>query len=651
MRIRGALPAWLALQCLLVIAGQGNAQSLAGASEAARALREHVYEEGRRLVRSGDASRVREGLELWAGSRHRTDVRSLPDPRIGVEFLVAVTEHELEEMEPLAADIFYWGFTATPSEPGDGIFEAVLAEGRRTFRLVDSTMAETWVQVGRKDPTGLAFAVKRFWLERDPTPTTIHNERLIEHWGRIVHSRKEYAYNRSSPYETDDRGTMYVKYGEPDRIVRGNLGASQSELRRLGVPMEWILQYDLAPQYEIWRYGGLEGRDFTYFLFGNEDGTGPFRLVKGLHEIIPNSAKGSSPQNRFRNLRAQYYLEYLYYGDLARMGGPFARRQAELDRIWLGSGRAQLRESDLRANSFRYEDEDVMAASRPLPPVLSPLESAPQSALAAQAARMLDGTEPRLLVLAVSSPTWRPRAIEPGEESIALEAVSADHTAILRDGVLDEIGRARLLPAGEGGDLFSLEMIHPPALRHLTVAAEHAAARAADLDGEETVASRAGRLHFMPGPPLARYLNRPEVSDLILGIPPDPIYAIDDAPVPLLPATTFWRDDVLRAYFEIYHDARAPEGEAIGFDIRVRLMRRDPRALVDLQGEDPLPEPEPGRPSTLFSLESRGATQPHTLDFDLRNERPGPLWVVLEITEQATGKTRKRARAITLLER
>jgi len=59
---------------------------------------------------------------------------------------------------------------------------------------------------------GLFF--KRFWKRRDPTPTTELNERLIEHMRRVKYARSHFP--AVIPPYYDDRGRVYVKYGEPD---------------------------------------------------------------------------------------------------------------------------------------------------------------------------------------------------------------------------------------------------------------------------------------------------------------------------------------------------------------------------------------------------------------------------------------------------
>ncbi len=56
--------------------------------------------------------------------------------------------------------------------------------------------------------------VVRFWKEKDPTPTTTLNERYNTHFDRVKYARE--TYPALIPPYYDDRGRIYVKYGEPD---------------------------------------------------------------------------------------------------------------------------------------------------------------------------------------------------------------------------------------------------------------------------------------------------------------------------------------------------------------------------------------------------------------------------------------------------
>ena len=611
-----------------------------------------LYEQGRSMIEAGN---VEQALRLWAAVRDSLSSTGAEDPRIGRAFVEAVADAGLEGYGEMATDMFYWGLSANTAG-AEPYRTEVLEEGRRTLLLVDSLLAKYWEDRGREDPVALALEIERFWLERDPTPTTLVNERLLEHWKRITDARILFAHNRSSPFRTDDRGVFHVKYGPPDRILKGTLSVSRWEQDLIGVPQEVIDRYDKMPQYEIWRYATMENGEFTYFMFGNLEGSGPYEHVEGLHKLIPSGARNYTVDFRGANAplgstvkgrRAHHYLEYSYYRDVAGMGGPYGLRADELDRLWLQ--RYTPVEGTMQATSFRFADEDRLALRQPRPTVLSDYDDSRKSALSAQAARILEGDEPRILLLAVSSPLWIPH-IEEGEagDSIVLNAYVARHTLIARDHRLDELVRTGMLPAGEEESTSAVLLRHPPSLGHLTVTAEHLMERDEDeedlQEAEVGIGVLPGHAHFRLGPPLVSYEDESEVSDLIVGIAPQPGIDLGDLPVPLHPATRIWRNDLLRVYFEIYHPRSAPEGQVREYDVQVRLA---PMGIIP----EPAEERAKGTAAIEVTLESQAPTETHFFDLDLRNEQPGQLQISLQVTDRRTGTFRIRSTPLYLLER
>lgn len=58
-----------------------------------------------------------------------------------------------------------------------------------------------------------------FWAVLDPAPVTAANERMIEHYRRVATAREHMGEQRI-PW--DDRGEVYIRYGEPDHVSRSN---------------------------------------------------------------------------------------------------------------------------------------------------------------------------------------------------------------------------------------------------------------------------------------------------------------------------------------------------------------------------------------------------------------------------------------------
>ena len=54
---------------------------------------------------------------------------------------------------------------------------------------------------------------RTYWAARDPDPTTRINERLVEHYRRVIYSKLNFSTGKD-PW--DRRGEIYVRYGHPD---------------------------------------------------------------------------------------------------------------------------------------------------------------------------------------------------------------------------------------------------------------------------------------------------------------------------------------------------------------------------------------------------------------------------------------------------
>lgn len=54
---------------------------------------------------------------------------------------------------------------------------------------------------------------RQFWAVRDPDPTTALNERLAEHYRRVMYALRNFSDGKE-PWDT--RGEIYIRYGEPD---------------------------------------------------------------------------------------------------------------------------------------------------------------------------------------------------------------------------------------------------------------------------------------------------------------------------------------------------------------------------------------------------------------------------------------------------
>ena len=61
----------------------------------------------------------------------------------------------------------------------------------------------------------LKVAAEEFWIWQDPAPVSAANERLVEHYRRVALAREKHGEHK---FPWDDRGEVYVRFGEPDHV-------------------------------------------------------------------------------------------------------------------------------------------------------------------------------------------------------------------------------------------------------------------------------------------------------------------------------------------------------------------------------------------------------------------------------------------------
>ncbi len=614
---------------------------------------EGAYERGLKLKGQGSWA---EALMLW---EEATGFFTAPaDPRIAFAFLETTMENNATERVELACEMVLWGLTG--NEFPTHLRGPLVQELDRILPLLDEEEVENWTALRDSSTQRIAWELKHYWIEKDPTPTTILNERLIEHWRRIVHVRREFRYSADSPYGTDDRGTVWVKYGPPGRRKSGALGASEMELK-IRVPLdvqarEAIRRYDTNPQYEVWVYDDLNDQGFTYFLFGSREGQGRFGLVDGVRDLIPLASR-SQGSSRYvpGGVPAAYYLELFYYETLSRVGGYFGRRFAELDELWNqyttrtnweGGGRVSPTENTLRSYSQKYELQDRHDPENPpLHPVSSLYEGRAQAEMVVQAVRVLRDNEPRLLILALSAS--RSRAPERSAPISRLPEVPGSgllHTLIVRDERLFEVGRLIQPLSPSEGDVSVFQLRHPEHPMHLTLAEEEpmardsAAPQAVDVGFEDSRTFPA-HAHIEPRPPLSADTAHLEVSDLALGLQvPDNIEG-SNFPFPLLPAPRIWQSDNLRVYLEIYHLA-LDEDRAGRFQAQFRVQALRADGNVD-EGRGPV--------TLSVQIQTVSSSFAAPFDIDVGSQRPGRYRVDVMVTDLLRGETVSRSATLQIM--
>ena len=84
------------------------------------------------------------------------------------------------------------------------------AEFKDLSLVASSKEAEVFREASEQERTALW---RTYWAARDPDPTTRINERLVEHYRRMIYSRLQFSRGKD-PW--DRRGEIYVRFGHPD---------------------------------------------------------------------------------------------------------------------------------------------------------------------------------------------------------------------------------------------------------------------------------------------------------------------------------------------------------------------------------------------------------------------------------------------------
>jgi GWxTD domain-containing protein len=119
-------------------------------------------------------------------------------------------------------------------------------------------------------PRGRSMMLEKFWVRRDPDPSTPENEYEAEFWRRVDYVQKHFTDPIRGGLRTD-RGKVYILYGPPDDIEDHAGGVAS-------IAGQETSTWSTKPYY-AWKYysGGPGGRRML-FVFVDDVGDGDYSI-------------------------------------------------------------------------------------------------------------------------------------------------------------------------------------------------------------------------------------------------------------------------------------------------------------------------------------------------------------------------------------
>ncbi|RKY89353.1 hypothetical protein DRQ09_01485 [candidate division KSB1 bacterium] len=610
-------------------------------------IKTDFYTEGIKEKNRGNWQRA---IDIWLMGKETLSRLGKTDPRMGIAFIELVTEKKLKRYYETACQMYYWGFSRNSINE---YRKNIKKEIERITPIMRKEQSKYWFKALKDNDTTICSKIRGFWIEKDPTPTTVLNERLITHWERITYARKNFNRNKRTAYGTDDRGMIYVKYGEPDRKKTGTFGLNDSELQFwIGEVLDAIpniristLQvkkninlYNWLSDYEVWIYSYLSPEEPIIYMFGSPAGR-PFGLVNGVDDFIPDRAYRKTS---LIQLRKQEYsmgdiysigilpgslLQLMYYSELVSFDSYFERRYLELESTWKENliHAHPPNYHTLRSFRERFRMEDVNYPARKLIPPEKVEEIALPIELTCHQVRFIDDeNKPELAVMAFSYPRGlTKRNLKNVIEKKDITDYNLKHTLIIRDKNWNEINRIVDIPEKKNDNTSIFIIPHTDSTLNYMLSAE-----AFDRTSADSIIG-IGKISLKNTVPLSPAPETLEVSDLVVGINLPVGADMSRFPFPVLPTSHIWKGDKLQVYIEIYHLLYGRDNRThytIKFQYEVvkkrgiisRLFRRGKKKEIV---------------SIVHRFDSPSRTAKEKITFDVSNLNPGKYDFLVEVTD------------------
>ena len=315
------VPTHVLLVVLLSAVGPLSAQPSSGANR---------YDLGQQYYASGDITAATDTwLQEW--NRFSADSSYAIDPRCGVAFMRAVTEHSMSFADKLASAYYLASLTS----PKMAVYASALNDDWYcTMVLANEQEQAIWKNLSQEWTPERGRQAVQFWESLGSNPETKHNESLLLFYQRVA------MVNRQFPEVSleDGRVQALLKYGPP---MFTKVGSYETNWTSLNLTMaehiggEALLQYTryirtfmdgFSINYEIWTYESTE-----MVLFENRDLV--FR-ESTISDLLPVKAKIRPRSVDFNNqiipFIPAFFILYDVSKHLATKSDTYARNFTEV---------------------------------------------------------------------------------------------------------------------------------------------------------------------------------------------------------------------------------------------------------------------------------------------------------------------------------
>ncbi|MFQ5603280.1 MAG: GWxTD domain-containing protein [bacterium] len=641
----------LANLLLLILVSGLIAQNQAGVN---------YFAQGEKLLKDG---KWREALQTWKAGKIALDKNLLVDPRLGFHFIEIATKNSAEEFYTDACELYFWALKQTELARYETAFQSVIDQ---MIAILDNELYLKWQEMLKQRDTTLNEEIRDYWQQRDPTPSTpLVNERLLEHYQRIAYARKNFKKAKHKIYGTDDRGLIYIKFGQPYNITSGILGSNRLVYKRW-IDVLYLYQranrgdeerfvqavdrYNRNPEFELWLYPTLEPDQRTFYLFGRKEGYGTFGLRNGVEELIPDSA--------FRRIASRYsggitpgaILQTIYYGELMHLHDFFANRLFELDQAWnayQSQGRQGFSDNqfaDLRAR-FRLLEID-MVNQRNVPDARSTLDrDTPPVDLIVQSVRRLDeSNQPQMAFVALTYPHAVRKAL-----TVSLREDATGYQVVHTLRVLGETGKEidrkvdKLYANFENITTFTFPHDRNQDGYHFIaevfkLSEEQKLQTEASAIQPNSAARGFNDLKVAGEPPLSTEQDVLELSDLIIGVDSPTGRSRQRLKFPILPYNEIYLPQALKVYFEIYHLQKDEENRA-HYTIKLQVAKLHGRKKTKKE-----------MISLSHDFESADTRTQEQFEMDISKLASGNYELLVVVTDGVSQQNKNRFAFFTILE-